>query len=247
MKISCSQVNKLKEAYVDGMLDADLGSAIKSHTETCGLCASRVAVADQVKFKLGGAMKSTLGAPALSAVRKADTRGNITRRLGMTQIAARRYPLLATGLATVMLMASATFGVNQFDSLASFFDSFRPSLSNNDRPSIDVPIIDPTSTPEARHKVLHTSTPHPTEAHRTATPHPTEAHRTATSHPTEAHRTSTPHATEIRHTATPRPTEMHRTATPHPTKAHRTSTPHPTEIRRTATPHPTEIHRTPTP
>src|SRR5688572_29849985 len=147
MKISCSQVNKLKEAYVDGMLDADLGSAIASHTETCGLCAGRVAIADQVNFTLSGAMKSTLGAPALSAVRKADTRGKIARRLGMTQIGARRYPLLATCLATVMLMASATIGVSQFDSLTSFFDSLRLSLSNNDRPSIDVPIIDPTSTP----------------------------------------------------------------------------------------------------
>src|SRR5438128_579935 len=66
MKISCPEVNKLKEAYIDGFLEPEVRAMLISHVAACSLCKQRVTLARKVKAGMGTAVTLALRSPAPS-------------------------------------------------------------------------------------------------------------------------------------------------------------------------------------
>src|SRR5438876_8921735 len=80
MTLSCSQIDQLKEAYVDGALPAEMRSAIEAHAFGCASCHEKLAVARQVKVGMGGAVKAAIGHPYMSRERVSRIQANIARQ-----------------------------------------------------------------------------------------------------------------------------------------------------------------------
>src|SRR5438874_1245289 len=94
--MNCAQVNKLKEAYVDGRLGPDVRAAIDDHAEGCLTCRQRLRAAAQLHAGLGGALKAALEPIALPAERKAAL---------LARLAPRRAPIAGFGLRRTTLAA----------------------------------------------------------------------------------------------------------------------------------------------
>src|SRR5438876_1364032 len=123
MRISCLQIDRLKEPYVDGLLSPQVRAAIEEHAGNCARCTQRIAIARQVKAAMGGAVRAALSSPAAvpasnsaapNPARAAGAkesargmRGGISSRLGF------RPPSLATGVVAVMLVVSVAVGLAQ--------------------------------------------------------------------------------------------------------------------------------------
>src|SRR5436309_13387202 len=78
MNIDCSQVNKLKEVYVDGMLEPEVKAAIDGHAGACKGCRQRLDLARRLEQGLGGALKAGLGNPSLSGAQASAMRDRLT-------------------------------------------------------------------------------------------------------------------------------------------------------------------------
>src|SRR5215210_1253439 len=67
MKIDCSQVDSLKEVYVDGLLPSETTNSIEAHAAECDMCRERISTARMVKGYMPRAVKSVLGHKSLTA------------------------------------------------------------------------------------------------------------------------------------------------------------------------------------
>src|SRR6185436_2660785 len=105
--MTCGQVDKLKEAYVDGRLAPGPAAQVAAHAAGCPGCARRIALARQVRDGLGLAVKTTLGAPALAPVRAARLHTRVVRQAGGPPSPTWRRPAFALALPVVALLMLA--------------------------------------------------------------------------------------------------------------------------------------------
>src|SRR5690242_18077608 len=99
--MNCTQVNQLKEAYVDGLLAPAVRAAVDAHAAGCALCRDRLAVAAQVRAGLGPALKATLRQPGLTPAQAAALHEQVRRRAapaGLLRAWAGGLGRTATGL-----------------------------------------------------------------------------------------------------------------------------------------------------
>ena len=86
--MNCSAVNKLKEAYVEGLVRADLRTAIERHITDCRTCRQKIEIAEWVRFGTTPALKSVLGEGATA-------RGSMEEMRAMRTMEARLEHRLA--------------------------------------------------------------------------------------------------------------------------------------------------------
>src|SRR5689334_15323871 len=128
MIVNCSQIAKLKESYVDGLLDADTQVAIDRHAAGCAACRRCLDMALRVRADLPAALKATLGNPTLSHVQASAMRNHLVARgvrsplhtlttspLGARYLSMRRTSLMVP-MVTMLLLATVTVGAAQFAS-----------------------------------------------------------------------------------------------------------------------------------
>src|SRR5687768_14702271 len=95
MRIDCSQIDKLKEAYVDGLLTPEVRAALESHAAGCSTCRRRLALAHDVQAQMGRAVKAALGRTSLSLANARALEEKLNRRLGRTSAIGMRRPFFA--------------------------------------------------------------------------------------------------------------------------------------------------------
>src|SRR6187549_2225041 len=125
MKPNCSQIDRLKEAYVDGTLPAEATAAIQEHAATCSACTARLETASKVEAGMRGAVKSLLGRPVLPASKAAGLYARITRTAASPFVKAGRSALPAPAL-MLAAMAVITLLVTQLGLLNAFNEKHEP-------------------------------------------------------------------------------------------------------------------------
>ena len=139
MKVSCSQVNRLKETYLDGGLPQDMRSSLEAHLALCPLCLNRLALARNLDRELRGVMKDVLSPPRLHSQRALAIRRRIIYGDGGRRLLMIWQPAPARASLALMLMVMLALGVAQFASSYLFPDR-RP------QPDVRVPTMEATVT-----------------------------------------------------------------------------------------------------
>src|SRR5438132_335851 len=124
--MNCSQIMKLKEAYVDGLLDSSVRAAVEAHAGVCAQCRYRLDLAQSIKARMSRAVKSLLGRRFLAPEKAAAIRDQVVRRgaaspfraLGLPALGVKNMSLRRSALAVpvlgLLVLASATVGAAQF-------------------------------------------------------------------------------------------------------------------------------------
>jgi hypothetical protein len=153
MAVVCARIDRMKEAYVDGLLGADARAEIDAHTATCAICSTRLRLARSVAAGMGRAVKASVAGAALSPQRASAMRERLTlaaSRGSVRGVPNQRWvtvgaPLLALTFLIVLVIVAWQ--------LRSFEE--RPAVTPE--PSI---VSVPTQVPEATSQALvATSTP----------------------------------------------------------------------------------------
>jgi hypothetical protein len=182
--ISCSNVNRLKEAYVDGLLRPEVRAAIESHVMGCDLCQRRVFLARRVKVGMKDALTLALEnkLPAASEGRRtamAVMQARLEERiLGTPRPQRRGYFSLSLPVLTLLLAATIVSGVIQ---LGFIKKALNPSLIIVPVPTPVMPIAS-TSVPNAEAGATVTTQP----AEIPTLPTTTQTGQNAQTYPTQA-------------------------------------------------------------
>lgn len=104
--MNCSQVNKLKEAYVDNRLSANARVALEVHTSGCALCTRRIGVAQQVKSGMSKAVKLALGDLTPTASDMAAMRARLDARISSNGASRFRMPSYSLSIPLMMLLVA---------------------------------------------------------------------------------------------------------------------------------------------
>src|SRR4051812_37229830 len=110
MTVSCSQVNALRQAYIDNRLSPEMQAAIKRHALTCDLCRGRLALSYRVKQEMGGAVKSALGEPVPSREQVLAIKGRLEQTIGRSPGVRWGRSSFAMAMFTLLLTATAVVG-----------------------------------------------------------------------------------------------------------------------------------------
>src|SRR5438034_3876007 len=95
MKLNCARIDQLKEAYVDGTLAHELRAAIDAHAFECAACRRKLAMARQVKARMGGAVKAAVGRPYVSREAASRIQDHIARQTASGPMLVMRRRTLA--------------------------------------------------------------------------------------------------------------------------------------------------------
>jgi hypothetical protein len=268
MKLNCSSVSKLDEAYVDGTLPTQVRAAIEAHVIGCARCERRLTLARQIAEGMADGVSFTLGSPLLSPTRAATLQERIRMQLDIPVFSRLRAPLIVAAIVTLVLLVPAAIWGDQLVTFNPFaVDNVEqlPGLSVPTAASANKSVLDltpgaaarPTQAPASTSLPEHhdtsaiedthspwSRTPQHTPVHPVASDHNPSPHHTAVHH-TPVHHTPTAHHTSITkpsHTPVGHPT-AHHTATPH----HTPGTPVTHVPKHSPTAYHTPVHKTATP
>jgi len=180
MKMNCHQVQKLQEAYVDGLLAADTGQALEAHLTVCVHCAARLALARRVHQELGPTLSQGLGEPRLSLAAESRIRARLWEASEPTRPLSTWRRGVAWGLAAVLavvaimglaLVAWPWLALPQPATYQAWLPPPAPASPVTALALLSTPPPGPTGSPVPS----PTGTASPTPAHPVDTPTPTPA------------------------------------------------------------------------
>src|SRR5438477_10508075 len=113
MRVSCAQINELKEAYVDNLLKPQLRLAIEAHIADCDQCRARIALCSRIKVGMGKAVRATLGNPMPSRQQVAAMQAQLEQRISRPSSMRLGRSSVAVAMITLLLTATAVVGALQ--------------------------------------------------------------------------------------------------------------------------------------
>ncbi|MGI8586279.1 MAG: zf-HC2 domain-containing protein [Chloroflexia bacterium] len=251
-ELTCAQLDKLVEAYVDGRLAAEMSAAVTDHMATCPACRAQSAAAEQLQSRLGPTIKAVRGPGVLQPAEVARLRARLGQQRGrLVPLGVLRTPLALATL-ILILVAITSFAAAELGGVSALVAFLPQSPTPTLGRELSVPVLTSNPTPQPDHTPVHEPTHEPmhTPTHEPAhTPTHTPTHvpqQTPTYVPTPVPPQTPTHVPQHTPVATPHtPVPTHTAQPTHPPLPTHTPIPVPTH---TAQPtHPPPPTHTPMP